>query len=242
MKKNIEKSLSAVLIISIMLIVGLVGLGVGLRFDKSSPRLQTFSDARITSGWPTQASPPPDFTFTGANDNIPFAAAVAALPSGGLIQIVGIPLGPISFAGSVTLPNQPFVILGTGSSSIFNYDAAHPIFIVTGPSAVVFRDLATDAGGITGAFQELQNVTLGATYYAHYFASGTLTSSSVNTGGIVASGNIAGATANIITTNSTNLVSTNLTAPTGRSATFLVAAYDASPNEIKQADCVVDGV
>jgi hypothetical protein len=171
----------------------------------------------------------PDYYTTGVNDNIPFQQALNALPAvGGELMVLS---GTYNFAATVTRAIANVTIVGTGAGSYFTYDGATPIF-TAGGNNWKFENLRTDTGSIsmgatTGWIWE--NVTIGVTYYTY------LTDSTGN----FDSGTVTGDT----------LVTDDLDAPTGRTASIFIATTDAthggalasSPQEIKQADVVCNG-
>ena len=104
-----------------------------------------------------------------------FKRHLDALPAtGGKIVCLA---GTYTFGATVTRAINNVTIEGAGVATIFNYDAGTALFTAGGDNWV-FRDLTTDAGGITfGATTgyEIHNCQLGATYYASYFDAGNIT-------------------------------------------------------------------
>lgn len=107
-----------------------------------------------------------DYSIDGTADNVQFQAALDALPAtGGIIQVMS--SGNITFAATVSRAINNVSIIGTGQGTLFNYDDSHALFTVGAQTGWSFKDLSTDAGGITNYNKAyLENVKLGATTYA----------------------------------------------------------------------------
>lgn len=157
------------------------------------------------------AAPLADYVCDGVEDDAQFQAAMDALPvTGGQIYVLG---GTYTFVATVARAIDNITIEGIGQGSLFQNDGVTPIFSVGAQSNWVFRNFRTDAGGITlagGTGYTLENVSLGATYYAYRTA-----------------GDITGDEWDI---------------PSGRTATCVVAAYNASATSKAQADYVCDQI
>lgn len=176
-----------------------------------------------------------DYTTDGVDDHVQVQAAVNALPAaGGRIQLLA---GTYVWGAgqTVTRAINNVTIEGVGRATYLTGDGVTALFSVGAQSNWVFRNLRTDAGGITDASSTMlwENVTAGATYYAYRTANQAFNST-------IATGT------SPFTVSSTTKVS-NLNADTvdgyqsGRGATLTVAASDASAQEIAQADYVADG-
>lgn len=142
-------------------------------------------------------------------------AALNAIPAtGGRINLISTS-GTVNFAGTVSraIPNVTFV--GTGNVPLLQNNGVTPLISTGGQTGWVFRDLSTDAGGITySADTVFDNVHLGATYYA-----------------LASQG----------TANTSALTTATLNAPTGRGATYVIASVNATALEKAQADVVLTG-
>ena len=210
-------------------VVGMSLLAIVLVLTLLVPNLQinpTQLKSVVTIGWTTsEGAPSTDYTFTGVGDSTPFQLALNALPtSGGKIQVVGSTTGVINFTSTVSRAINNVIIEGPGLGVTFSHDASTPLFSVGSQTGWVFRDISTDAGGITLAADTLlNNVTLGATHYVQKSATGV-------TGYPVYEGVTAG-----------NITTTDLDAPTGRTATYVIAASNATALEKAQADYLCDG-
>jgi len=168
-----------------------------------------------------------DYTFDGVDDNEQFQAALDALPATGgrlvVVSAVQINFAVGMAATGVTRPIDNVTIEGAGAGTYFVRNATNYLF-TAGGDGWHFSDLRTDAGGInmgatTGGLWT--NLTIGTQLYTYY----------APTIGIGAVFDLRSITANV----------TTLNAPTGRTATCIVAASD-SPAHIKaQADYVADG-
>jgi len=162
-----------------------------------------------------------DYTLTGTNDNLIFQVALDDLPAtGGTLQVTS--TGTIDWANGVTVTRaiDNVVIQGAGIGTLFDGDGVTAIF-TAGGDYWAFRDFATDAGGLaTGATinWSMTNILIDTDYYAYrgsLFDGESGVFSDVNT--------------------------ITLEAPTGRGATLVVAASDASALSKAQADYVCDG-
>ncbi|MBU1067881.1 right-handed parallel beta-helix repeat-containing protein [Patescibacteria group bacterium] len=162
-----------------------------------------------------------DYSLTGTNDNARFQLALDDLPAtGGTLQVVS--TGTIDWADGVTVTRaiDNIVIQGAGIGTFFDGDDVTPIF-TAGGDYWAFEDFSTDAGGIaTGATTDwsMTNILLDTDYYAYR---GSLF---VGESGVFLDVN-----------------ALTLEAPTGRNATLVVAASDASDLSKAQADYICDG-
>ena len=204
------------------LAVTLVVAGVSFKVEKPQYHGETTLTSNVgvvlTIGSGVEASSTADYTCTGVNDHLQLQAALNALPAvGGKLVILA---GNYVFGGTVSRAINNVTIEGMGTSTYFANNGAAALFSVGAQTGWVIRDIKTDAGGITNATNAtLDNVTLGATYYAHSIPSGTYT------------GNVS----------ATTVGATTLNAPTGRTATYVIAASDAPAIVKAQADKTCDG-
>ena len=206
----------------LVIIMSVMGFSVGLT-DVTSPVMRTMGDVAvvkmetqktITIGMAghVSAGTSVDYTATGVNDDVEFQAALNALPATGG-QIVVISSGAFSFSSTVLRAIDNVTILGTGEGTLFNYNGAAAIFDAGVQDGWVFGDFATDAGGLDVAT---------ATNY---------TIRNVNLGGALTAYDT-----------SSDMPGSYWDIPTGRGATFTVAANDSSANSKAQADYVASGV
>jgi hypothetical protein len=182
------------------------------------------SKAIIRLGYIAEAAGTVDYTYNGTNDHIPWQAALDALPATGgrLVDVSGVEK---NFAGTVARAIPNVVIEGAGFGSLFTNNNSAALF--TAGTNWTFRDLATDAGGITLVTSTvLDNVLLGTNYYPNRYLVGTSGYATLNATQLTAT------TANI----------TTLNAPTGRGATYVIAGANATALEKAQADAVATGL
>jgi hypothetical protein len=205
--------------IAVIAVVSMLGVNISLQKSDNSPISVGMGQITITVGTVADASAIVDYVCDGTDDNIQLQGALDALPAnGGAIQILA---GNYDFANGVTVTRalNNVTISGVGRGTYITCDGVTAIFTAGGNNWQI-RDLRTDAGGLTmGATTgwSWTNVTINATYY-------TLRTP--------ADGNITVGTA----------TATTLNAPTGRTATYVVAASDSTAAEKAQADYVCDGV
>lgn len=208
-----------VLITGILLFAFVLGLS-GIRLeDRKSAELISFgvgNEKVITLGHSADAAGAVDYVFDGTDDNVQLQAALNALPAtGGRLVIVS--AVELNLAAAVTRAIDNVTIEGTGRGTYITRDAVNPVF-TAGGNNWVFSNLRTDAGGLTmGATTGWvwQNVTINVTHYTLWENDGQ-----IGTG-----------TAYIDTLN----------APTGRTATYVVAASDAPTIWQSQSDVIVAG-
>ncbi len=204
----------------------------------------------ITIGTAVYAAGTADYTCDGVADNVQFQAAFDALPAaGGKISVL---TGNYVFAATVTRAIPNVTIEGNGLSTNFTYDGINPIF-TAGGNRWVFASFVTDAGGINlGATTgwQMQNVLLGATYYAYRSQTGQAVFNDVTAAALTDSGLTSGrlpvAGAGGLLGDSSNLTWNNPSLQVGganvtRGATYVVAASDAPAHVKAQADYVCDG-
>ena len=102
-----------------------------------------------------------DVVCDGTADNVEWQAALDA----GYKNIQGVGT-TFTFATVVSKAVNDVTITGEGYT-IFNRDAANPLFSAGAQTGWKFRNLKTDAGGITQAADTmLEKVTIGATFYS----------------------------------------------------------------------------
>lgn len=220
-------------ILPVLLIIALLMSGVQLGTNSAGKIVLTIGTV--------EAAGNADYTATGTNDHTPFGIALNALPSGGgeLKALAG----SYSFGGTVTRAINNVTISGVGIASSFAYNGSSPVF-TAGGNNWTFRDLKVDAGGINmGATTGWVwiNVWVGTTHYPY------LTASNVDFGSVeiraqTFESDVTTGTAPLTVASTTTV--TNLSADLvdgyqgTRSATIIVAAYDATATEKAQADYV----
>lgn len=201
--------------------------------------------------------------FTGLTD-VQVQQALDALPAtGGQVQLIS---PAYTFSNTVSRAINNVLITGVNGTTITYAGACFSVGAQTGWK---FQDIRIAVGGSITNFNtaQLQNVTIGATYYASrladgtgYSATGTSTFGNINDSGLTngqsvyagASGllsseagyeyNAGTNTLSVPTLSSTTVGATTLNAPTGRGATYVIAASDATATEKSQADVVCDGI
>lgn len=90
-----------------------------------------------------------DYTCDGTADDVQFQAALDALPTtGGKIEVLG---GNYNFTTTVLRAIDNVTIEGVGQGAYFAYNGASPIFSAGSKDGWVFKDFATDAGGVNVA-------------------------------------------------------------------------------------------
>ena len=255
-------------VVPIAVCLALLGTFIGLRLDVAV-RVKDGGVSTVGIGFPVlrvgtvEAAGTADYVCDGVDDDVQIQAALNALPSGGKLVIL---TGNYVFAATVTRLIDNVQIEGVGQATYISHDGATPLF-AAGGDYWVFRDFKTDAGGVTFAATTgyiLENVLLGTTYYGFTTQSGavtggqgTFTTANITTlnGGTVNGSQGTFTTGNFTTVNGTlngNAAGsqstyttanfTTLNAPSGRSATYVIADSD-SPAQVKaQADVVCDGV
>jgi hypothetical protein len=219
MMKRIGFNLLRFGIPAVLLFALFAGQNIQQRVVPSSPQgkiAQVASTVRtfFTVGT-VEAATTPDYVLDPTHADLAWQAALNALPStGGIVQ--GVSSGTETFQATVSraINNVTFLF---ANGTVCNFNASTPLFSAGTQSYWRFVDLQTDAGGVNYASATnyvLENTTLGATHYS-YLTNGSTTA----------------ATANI----------TTLKAPTGRGATLIVAAVDATATEKGQADYQATG-
>lgn len=157
-----------------------------------------------------EAATATDYSCDGIADNVQFQAALDALPAtGGKIEVLG---GNYNFAATVARVLDDVTIQGVGTGAYFAYNGASAIFSAGAQDHWVFRDFATDSGGVTVSSATnwiMENIKIGGTFYAYR--------------------------------SSSDITGDAWEIPTGRSAAVVIAASDASDAELAQADVICDG-
>lgn len=94
--------------------------------------------------------------------------ALNALPAvGGKINLMNTNNATITFTGTVARAIPNVIWQGSGTAAVFTNNGVTALFSAGGQTGWVFRDIATDAGGITqSADTVLENVRIGTTLYA----------------------------------------------------------------------------
>lgn len=136
-------------------------LGIGVQFNVAQDENNT-PRVVLTIGEPVNAAGiVPDYVGT---TSAVVQEALNALPGGGgELDLIS---PTYTFSATVSRAINNVTIKGNNGTTI-NYDGVTPVFSAGAQTGWVFRDLKTDAGGITQAADTvLQNVTLGATYYS----------------------------------------------------------------------------
>ena len=207
----------------------------------------------ITLGHIAYAAGSVDYSYDGVDDDVQFQAALDALPATGG-RLVNVSAVQLNFSAIVTRAIDNVSIDGSGRGSYFTNDGVTDLFTAGGDNWV-FSNIRTDAGDIgMGATTGWMwtNVTIDATYYAYRSPYGqsimndvtvaSLTDSGLTSGRVPIAG-VGGLLSDDIdlTFSGDTLTVTNITAPVGRVATFVVAASDADAQSIAQADYVCDG-
>lgn len=187
-------------------------VGIGIGWDAQKV---------ITLGHVAYAAGSIDYTYNGTDDDVQFQAALDALPvTGG--RLVDVSAVQKNFSATVTRAIPNVTITGSGAGSYFTNDGVTPLF-TAGGNGWCFQNLRTDAGGIDmGATTGWLwfGVNDGATAYDMRMPSGSVIDGEF-TGTF---GTVAGSGANVT-----------------RSATYVIAASDATSHVIAQADYVCDG-
>jgi hypothetical protein len=158
-----------------------------------------------------------DYTIDGTADDVQFQSALDALPAtGGIIQVMS--SGTITFTATVSRAINNVTIIGTGQGTLFNYDASHALFSVGSQTGWSFKDLATDAGGITNyTTAYLENIKLGSTVYVSRLPNGQNYT-----------GNLTGWASNVTFANNATFATSAGTATTANNATFATSAGTAT--------------
>jgi parallel beta-helix repeat protein len=163
----------------------------------------------------------PDFTVNGTNDQVAFINALNAMPATGG-KIVALATTYRFSGATVTRAINNVTIEGVGQGTFFQNNGSTPIF-TAGGTGWTFRDFATDAGNVSASSYAStltkDNVQEGTTHTGLYTDNVTATNSVFTTANV-----------------------TTLNAPTGRGATYVIAASDATATEKAQADYVCDGI
>jgi len=174
-KKLVLLGLTILIAISLTISISVLGTS-----DKPSLLTLQQGKASIIIGHTTYAAGELDYSCDGTDDNVQFQAALDALPSGGGKLVIL--AGNYSFSATVTRPIDNVVIQGVGRATNIAYNASSPVF-TAGGNNWVFRDFATDAGGVSlGATTGwLKEDLLEGTSYMAFQPSGNITPSANNT-------------------------------------------------------------
>lgn len=107
-----------------------------------------------------------DYTCDGVADDVQFQSAINALPaSGGKLLVYS---GNYQFTATVSRAIDDVTIQGVGRATYFGWNGASALFSAGNQDSWIFRDFATDAGGLTltnATDYKLENVYLGSTDY-----------------------------------------------------------------------------
>jgi len=211
-----------------------------------------------------------DFTYVNPNAQIAFLQALAALPgaSGGTLQVLS--TGTVDFAAAITSTKANVTVIGASLGTAFTFNGVNPPFIVVHNGWTFINctfDVAPNMGATTnwswsnvtaaGVHYDYRNSAysvIGGAVVATSVAGGAVSGTSVTDSGLT-SGRVTYAGAGGLLTNEagfeynagTNVLSsptvtaTTLNAPTGRTATYVIAASNATALEKAQADYVCDG-
>jgi len=157
-----------ILSVGIALAVLLVSGSLALETDEAPKMPIIGGDLPIITVGSAEASETPDYTCDGVADDVQFQQALDALPAtGGKVRFLS---GTYQWTVATTVTRAiPNVVWeGAGGGSLINCDAGTAV-ITCGGNNWVFKDFATDAGGVdVGATTNWQweNLLIGATYYA----------------------------------------------------------------------------
>jgi len=236
-----------------VVLVSLLGVQVVDRGDAidRSVKIGIGDGKVITLGHVVYAAGSVDYTYDGVDDDVPFQAALDALPATGG-RLVDISAVQKNFSATVTRAIPNVTVEGSGFGSYFTNDGVTALF-TAGGNGWTFSGLRTDAGGINmGATTGWlwTKVNNGTTAYdlrtpASSIVNGDLVASSITDSGLTSSrvpvigvGGLLSDSANLTFDGTSLQVSgANVT----RSATFVVAASDSSAASKAQADYVCDG-
>ena len=200
----------------------------------------------ITIGHVAYAAGSVDYTYDGVADNVQFQAALNALPATGG-RLVDVSSVQKNFAATVTRAINNVVIEGAGFGSYFANNGVTALF-TAGGNGWKFSDLRTDAGGIAmGATTGWMwiNVNDGSgTVYDLRTPAGSIVNGSFTASTLTST--VAIGTSPLTVTSTTKVSNLNADLADGyqatRSATWVIAASDATVQEKAQADVVVDGI
>ncbi len=147
-------------------------IGISINSPPQDNGLQTLEIGQhqvvITIGTAAYAAGIADYVSNGVQDDVQLQAALDALPSvGGKLVVLA---GTYNFTATVSRAIDNVTIEGVGLATSYSYNGSSPIFSAGSQSNWVFRDFATDAGGInvaTATDWSMQNVKLDTDYYAY---------------------------------------------------------------------------
>jgi hypothetical protein len=199
-------------ILTVVTVVSILGVQVNVGELAKSVFIVGQGQTVIRIGNPAYASGTVDYVCDGTDDDIQFQGALDALPTPNG-GTIEILAGNYDLHNATTITRalDNVTIIGTGRGTYITGDGATAIFTAGGNNWTV-RDLRTDAGGLA------MGATTGwswenVTVNATYYA--------------------------YMTDDATTASSWNI--PTGRSATYVIAASDALAHVKAQADYVCDG-
>ncbi len=221
--------------ILVAVLVSLLGVQVIDKQDSvdRSVKIGVSNEKVITIGHIAYAAGSVDYTYDGVDDDVQFQAALNALPiTGG--RIVDVSAVQKNFSATVTRAIPNVTIIGSGQGSYFVNDGGTALF-TAGGNSWVFQDLRTDAGSINmGATTGWiwGNVTVGATHYDYRNPTNSVI------GGALVVQSLSGSGAAITSVDAETVNGYNAV----RSATYVIAASDATAAEKAQADALLDGV
>lgn len=211
MKRKILDNFVFILLAFVLLFTIFGGWEVKLKpsgeLAESQTKVLTIGFARVSADTLTL-----DYTCNGtsANNTAEFQAALGILTASGGGKLEIRRAGNYAFTITLDITDN-ITIEGVGQGTYLYIDGSTTVLDVGTSDGCVFRDFATDAGGIdidTATKWVEENITISSTYYA-YRTSSDITAVSVDM-------------------------------PVGRSATYIVAGLDA-PDQVKaQADYVCD--
>ena len=157
----------------VALLLALVSpIGISINSPSQDTGFQTLGIGQhqivLTIGTAAYAAGTADYVSNGVQDDVQLQAALDALPSiGGKLVVLA---GAYNFTATVSRAIDNVTIEGVGLATSFSYNGSSSIFSAGSQSNWVFRDFATDAGGInvaTAIDWAMQNVKLGTDYYAY---------------------------------------------------------------------------
>lgn len=171
MKVFNRRNIKWLVLVCVLVVAAVLGTTIGIDFsardkDNDISWIGIGEGKLITIGYPALASETPDYICDGVDDDVQFQAAVDALPGvGGELRVTA---GTFDFSATVLRAIDNVTIEGTGRSTYFQNDGVTALFSAGVQANWVFRDIATDAGGVTltnAVNYKLENVYLGSTDY-----------------------------------------------------------------------------
>ncbi len=151
-------------------LLGSAGLQVGDRLDLTQGQYSLgIGQKVITLGYVAYAAGATDYVYDGADDDVQFQAALDALPATGG-RLVNVSAVQINFSAVVSRAIDNVIIEGSGAGTYFANNGVASIFSAGAQSDWHFKNFSTDAGGVdisTATNSSLENITIGATYWAY---------------------------------------------------------------------------